>query len=180
VIVSYRFPRSGVVCDLPGEQGILLAEILHARPELHGMIVEAPNELTRAAEYLTAAGVAHRVELRHGDRLGSVTAIADLYLLNAHQPRRAQGFSHRNTATGLHLIEAGRSYAVDDGRQPPGGRIRWARAARSIATERLSGSVRSVWSSAASSATFREIFLASWSPFRPTWTTPSIDHRVPV
>jgi hypothetical protein len=81
VIGSYPFPRSGVVCDLAGGQGVLLAEILHAHPELQGMIVEAPDELTRAAEYLTAAGVAHRVELRHGDLLAGIDATADLYLL---------------------------------------------------------------------------------------------------
>jgi hypothetical protein len=81
VVSGYPFPRTGVVCDVGGGQGVLLAEVLRARPGLTGILVEAPPVLEQAREYLRAQGLDGRVDLVPGDLLGVVDATADVYLL---------------------------------------------------------------------------------------------------
>jgi hypothetical protein len=78
---SYDFPRSGVVCDIAGGVGAVLAEVLRRRPELRGVLIEAPLVLPEAAGYLDSLGLTGRVELRQGDLFGDLRATADVYLL---------------------------------------------------------------------------------------------------
>jgi hypothetical protein len=78
---SYDFPRRGVVCDIAGGVGAVLAEVLRRRPELRGILIEAPLMLTEAAGYLDSVGLTDRVELRQGDLFGDLRATADVYLL---------------------------------------------------------------------------------------------------
>lgn len=78
---SYDFPRRGVVCDIAGGVGAVLAEVLRRRPELRGILIEAPLMLTEAAGYLDSVSLADRVELRKGDLFGDLRATADVYLL---------------------------------------------------------------------------------------------------
>ena len=49
------------VVDVGGGTGALLAEILRARPEVRGTLVDLPDGGPRSAEIFQAAGVADRV-----------------------------------------------------------------------------------------------------------------------
>lgn len=75
------WPASGVVCDVAGGAGTLLAEILLAHPSLSGVLVEAKGVLAEAERHLTSRGVRDRVELVEGDLFGEISAHADVYVL---------------------------------------------------------------------------------------------------
>ena len=81
VAAGYPWPARGTVCDVAGGVGTLLAAVLGPRPELRGVLVEAPGVLEEAQPFLVEAGVGDRVELREGDIFERVDAHADLYLL---------------------------------------------------------------------------------------------------
>jgi hypothetical protein len=81
IVAAYPFPERGVVCDVAGGTGVLLAAILQARPQLRGVLIESPSVLRQAARWLEAQGLADRVELVEGDIFGTLTATADVYLL---------------------------------------------------------------------------------------------------
>ena len=81
IVAAYPWPNDGVVCDAGGGAGVLLAEILKARPRLQGILVESEGVLDQARPYLAAQGVAQRTELSPGDLLGPLEVRADLYLL---------------------------------------------------------------------------------------------------
>jgi hypothetical protein len=78
---SSLLPDTGTVCDVAGGVGTLLAEVLAGRPELRGVLVEAPGVLKEAERYLSGRGVSERVELVEGDLFGELSAEADVYLL---------------------------------------------------------------------------------------------------
>lgn len=78
---GYPWPERGTVCDVAGGSGPLLAAVLHARPDLRGVLVEAPGVLPEADAHLRAAGVRDRVELVEGNIFERIDASADLYLL---------------------------------------------------------------------------------------------------
>jgi len=81
IIGGYPFPDRGVICDIAGGQGALLAEILKSRPNLKGVLVDSAPTLEHARDYLQVQGVQHRVDVTPGDLLGEINARADLYLL---------------------------------------------------------------------------------------------------
>jgi hypothetical protein len=81
IIAGYPFPSSGTVCDVGGGRGVLLGEVLTARPDLRGVLVESAAVLDQARSYLAQHGLEHRVELVEGDLHGRVEAKADIYLL---------------------------------------------------------------------------------------------------
>jgi hypothetical protein len=81
IIAAYPFPKQGVVCDVAGGSGVLLGEILRARPELRGVLVESPLVLCEAKAHLERIGVSNRVEFVEGDFFEKIEAIADIYLL---------------------------------------------------------------------------------------------------
>jgi O-methyltransferase domain len=78
---GYPWPRTGTVCDVAGGVGTLLAAVLGPRPQLRGVLVDAPGVLEEARPFLAQAGVADRVELQEGDIFERLDARADLYLL---------------------------------------------------------------------------------------------------
>lgn len=78
---AYPWPRRGVVCDVGGGIGTLLAEILVRRRGSRGILIDAPEVLAEAGSYLTGRGVAGRVERRTGDLFGELEARADVYVL---------------------------------------------------------------------------------------------------
>jgi hypothetical protein len=81
VVDGYPWPERGTICDVAGGSGPLLAAILAARPELSGVLVEAPGVLPEADSHLRHAGVRDRVELVEGNIFERVDASADLYML---------------------------------------------------------------------------------------------------
>ncbi len=78
---AYPFPDVAVVCDIGGGTGALLAEVLRRHPRSRGILVETPTVLAEAARFLSAAGIADRVELAEGDIFRQVRGTADIYLL---------------------------------------------------------------------------------------------------
>ena len=81
ILAALDLPQAGVVCDVAGGRGTLLAEILLVKPELRGVLVESPDVLADAAAYLASRGLLDRVELVEGDIFAPLEVTADLYLL---------------------------------------------------------------------------------------------------
>ncbi|HEX8205708.1 MAG TPA: methyltransferase [Solirubrobacteraceae bacterium] len=81
IVAGYPWPRSGTVCDVAGGVGTLLSGVLKARPDLKGVLVDAPGVLREAEGYLRDKGVRDRVELSEGNFFESVTAKADVYVM---------------------------------------------------------------------------------------------------
>jgi len=69
------------VVDVGGGTGAMLAEILRARPEIHGTLVDLPGTVARSAEIFQAAGVVQRVTTVGQSFFDPLPAGADLYLL---------------------------------------------------------------------------------------------------
>jgi hypothetical protein len=81
IVHAYPFPKTGTVCDVGGGQGVMLAEILAARPHLRGTLVDSAPVLEQARTYLRTRGLEGRVDLVRGDMFGQIDAVADIYLL---------------------------------------------------------------------------------------------------
>jgi hypothetical protein len=81
IVAGYDWPRDGVVCDVAGGVGTLLAAILRERPDLHGVLVDGPGVLAEADTWLSSVGLRDRVDLREGNMFERVDAKADVYLL---------------------------------------------------------------------------------------------------
>lgn len=71
------------VVDVGGGTGRQLAEILRARPELVGTLVDLPRVVDGALEVLEEAGVADRVEVVPGSFFEPLPSGGDLYLLRS-------------------------------------------------------------------------------------------------
>jgi hypothetical protein len=78
---GYHWPRRGVICDVAGGTGTLLAAILERRSGLRGILVDAPEVLSDAEGFLASRGLLDRVERRPGDMFGELDARADVYVL---------------------------------------------------------------------------------------------------
>jgi SAM-dependent methyltransferase len=76
---------SGVrtVADIGGGHGGLLAAILTARPEMHGVLFDLPETIIGAKKFLKSRGVEKRVTLVGGDFLAEIPVEADLNLLKS-------------------------------------------------------------------------------------------------
>lgn len=69
------------VVDVGGGTGAMLAEILRARREIRGTLVDLPRTIARSSETFQAAGVADRVTTVGQSFFDPLPAGADLYLL---------------------------------------------------------------------------------------------------
>jgi SAM-dependent methyltransferase len=69
------------VVDVGGGTGALLAEILRARPEVRGTLVDVPRVVARSAEVFAAAGVAERVTAVAQSFFDPLPGGGDLYVL---------------------------------------------------------------------------------------------------
>jgi hypothetical protein len=78
---AYPWPRDGVICDVAGGIGTLLAAILERRGRARGILLDAPEVLAEADGFLRSRGVADRVQRRAGDLFGEIDARADVYVL---------------------------------------------------------------------------------------------------
>jgi O-methyltransferase domain len=81
IVAGYDWPRDGVVCDVAGGVGTLLAAILRNRPDLRGVLVDGPGVLAEADKWLSSIALRDRVELKEGNIFERVDARADVYLL---------------------------------------------------------------------------------------------------
>ncbi len=80
---AYDFSPCGVVADLGGAGGGLLAAILLANPQSRGILVDREQALAGAAARFEAAGLAGRCQLVGGDLLQTVPAGANAYILKS-------------------------------------------------------------------------------------------------
>ncbi len=78
---AYPWPRRGVVCDVAGGIGTLLAAILERRAGARGILLDAPDVLIEAEGFLRSRGLVDRIERRPGDLFGELDARADVYVL---------------------------------------------------------------------------------------------------
>jgi 2,7-dihydroxy-5-methyl-1-naphthoate 7-O-methyltransferase len=81
VLLTGGWESVRTVVDVGGGTGAMLAEILRARPEIQGTLVDLPGAAARAAETFRAAGVAGRVRTIGQSFFEPLPAGADLYLL---------------------------------------------------------------------------------------------------
>src|SRR5208282_5707976 len=61
VLLTGDWTSVRTVVDVGGGTGSLLAEILRARPDLRGILVDFPSTVARSSQIFQAAGVADRV-----------------------------------------------------------------------------------------------------------------------
>ncbi len=77
---AYDFTAARTVVDIAGGQGMLIAAILRANPELRGVLFDQPHVVAGASPLLEAAGIADRCELVSGNFFASVPT-GDTYTL---------------------------------------------------------------------------------------------------
>lgn len=75
------FGTSGVVVDVGGGSGALLAHILRDRPTLRGVLYDLPMTRSEAETLIAEAGLTERIELVTGDALEEVPPGGDVYTL---------------------------------------------------------------------------------------------------
>jgi hypothetical protein len=83
VVRSYDFSGIGVLVDVGGGKGALLAAILVANPALRGILFDQPYVVAGAKDLLERAGVADRCEVVSGSFFEAVPGGADAYLLKS-------------------------------------------------------------------------------------------------
>jgi hypothetical protein len=81
VIEAYEFPRTGVVVDVGGGQGSLLASILKKHSGLSGILFDAGAALANAGQWLAKAGIEKRCTTVAGDFFTSIPGGGDVYVL---------------------------------------------------------------------------------------------------
>jgi hypothetical protein len=81
LVRAYPWPKRGVICDVSGGVGTLLAAILERNPGARGVLLEDSAVLAEAESFLQARGVGDRAERRAGDLFGQLDAQADTYIL---------------------------------------------------------------------------------------------------
>lgn len=72
VLKAYDFSKFGTVVDVGGGHGSLLLAILRANPSVKGVVFDAPQVASGAAEAIKAAGMADRCRAEGGDFFRSV------------------------------------------------------------------------------------------------------------
>jgi hypothetical protein len=83
VVRSYDFSAIGILVDVGGGEGALLAAILAANPALRGVLFDQPHVVAGAGPLLEQAGVADRCEVVGGSFFEGVPEGADAYLLKS-------------------------------------------------------------------------------------------------
>jgi hypothetical protein len=79
---AYDFDDIGILADIGGGSGTLLAAVLAAHPRLRGILFDQPAVVAEAAPILERAGVVDRTEVVGGDFFASVP-VADAYVMKA-------------------------------------------------------------------------------------------------
>lgn len=81
IVRTYPWPRRGVICDVAGGVGHVLAAILDHRPHARGILLDSPEVIEQADGFLRERGLAGRIECRAGDLFGQLDARADVYTM---------------------------------------------------------------------------------------------------
>jgi len=98
VLSVYDFARFPTIVDVGGGHGVLLAAILQAYPQAHGILFDKATVVPAAAAQLAAAGLTERCTVVGGNFLEAVPRGGDLYLLSwilaGHDEAEAQTILH--------------------------------------------------------------------------------------
>lgn len=81
IVRTYPWPGRGVICDVAGGVGHMLAAILEHRPDARGILLDSPEVIEQAYGFLRGRGLAERIECRAGDLFGQLDARADVYTM---------------------------------------------------------------------------------------------------
>lgn len=81
LVAAYDFGRFGVVVDVGGSAGALLAAILRAHQDVRGILFDLPHVVAGAGPVLAEAGVAGRCAVVGGSFFDAVPTCGDAYLL---------------------------------------------------------------------------------------------------
>jgi hypothetical protein len=82
VAAAYDFSKIGVVVDVGGATGNMLAHILGRYPECKGVLFDRPHVVIEAPKLLQAKGVESRVRIEKGSFFESVPGGGDAYILS--------------------------------------------------------------------------------------------------
>ncbi len=82
VVAAYDFSDRGVIVDVGGGQGQLLATILQAHPAVRGILFDLPAVVEHARPLLERAGVADRCATEGGDAFTEIPSGGDTYILS--------------------------------------------------------------------------------------------------
>ena len=81
LLSGYRLPEGGVVADVGGADGSVLAALLADEPERRGVVMDLPGVVPAATARMSAAGLADRVNVVGGDFFADPLAQADVLLM---------------------------------------------------------------------------------------------------
>jgi hypothetical protein len=83
IVAAYDWAALGHVVDVGGGQGVLLAALLEANPDLRGTVFDQPDTAARARAHLDERGLDDRAETVGGSFFDAVPAGAGGYVLTA-------------------------------------------------------------------------------------------------
>jgi O-methyltransferase domain/Dimerisation domain len=83
ILAAYDFSQFGMLVDVGGGNGALLATVLRQHPTLRGRLADLPHVVSLAAEALNRAGVADRCEIIGCDFFETVPSGGDAYVLKS-------------------------------------------------------------------------------------------------
>lgn len=81
--VAAAYPFAGLVVDVGGGEGRLLAHILQAHPQARGLVLEVPKVAKKARTFLAGLRLSERCGVAAGDMFEAVPAGGDVYVLSA-------------------------------------------------------------------------------------------------
>jgi hypothetical protein len=81
ILEAYDFSPIDTLVDIGGGYGVLLAAILNAYPDMHGILFDQVGVVEHALPVLEAAAVADRCETLSGDLFGELPRFRDGYIL---------------------------------------------------------------------------------------------------
>lgn len=82
VAEAYDFSTAGLIVDIGGASGSMLASILSRNPNTRGLLFDLAQATTEAPGLLRKSGVEGRVTFQHGSFFESVPAAGDIYILS--------------------------------------------------------------------------------------------------
>ncbi|ONI76391.1 hypothetical protein ALI144C_37770 [Actinosynnema sp. ALI-1.44] len=82
VVAGHSWEGVKHVVDVGGGTGALLAAILHASPDIHGVLVDQTATVAEGQRYLAAQGLADRATAVVGDFFEALPSGADVYVLS--------------------------------------------------------------------------------------------------
>ena len=81
IVSTYDFSAFNRVVDVGGGQGVMIAAVLAAHPDIHGILFDRPDVVAQAQSILEAAGVAGRCAVVGGSFFETIPEGGDVYML---------------------------------------------------------------------------------------------------